>query len=264
MNSKLLSIGCLLLLLATSCSKKTSVSIIHKNHPLYSLQGQNITDPKVTEVWEPEPEVVTPGNSNALPPSDAIVLFNGTNATQWKHEDGSAVEWKISNGELTVEPGKGQIETIEKFGDCQLHIEWRSPIEPNRKGQDKGNSGIFFQGKYEVQVLNSYQNRTYSNGQAGSIYKQHPPLVNAMKPAGEWNVYDIIFHAPKFDHKGEITQHGSLTVLHNGILVQDHSPILGSTEYIGLPKNDAHGDGPIFLQDHSNKVSYRNIWLRKL
>ena len=165
---------------------------------------------------------------------------------------------------MTVLPGTGQIETKAKFGDCQLHLEWRSPDEPNRKGQDKGNSGVFLQGKYEVQILNSYQNRTYSNGQAASIYKQYIPLVNAMRPPGEWNVYDIIFHAPEFDSMGKKTKSGTLTVIHNGVLVQDHIEILGTTEYIGKPKNIPHRDGPIFLQDHSNKVSFRNIWLRKL
>ena len=136
--------------------------------------------------------------------------------------------------------------------------------EKDRKGQDKGNSGVFLQGKYEVQILNSYENRTYSNGQAASVYKQHIPLVNAMRPPGEWNVYDIIFHAPEFGTDGKKTKSGTFTVIHNGILVQDHVEILGTTEYIGPPKNTAHGEGPIFLQDHSNKVSFRNIWLRKL
>lgn len=220
-------------------------------------------DPKLTEVWEPEPAVVHPAKADSAP-SDAIVLFSGDSAEAWHHADGSPVQWTIENGTMTVLPGTGRIETKQSFGDCQLHIEWRSPFEEDRKGQDKGNSGIFFQGKYEVQILNSYENRTYSNGQASSIYKQHIPLVNAMRPPGEWNVYDIIFHAPVFDEDGQKVKSGSFTVLHNGILVQDHVEILGTTEYIGPPKNIAHGDGPIHLQDHSNKVSFRNIWLRKL
>ena len=264
MNSKLVSTAIICLFALTLCAQKEKNTAIKKDHPLYNLQGQEITDPKVTEVWEPEPKTVTPGSTSSAPPSDAILLFDGAHADAWKHEDGSPVKWEVSEGIMTVVPGTGQIETKEKFRDCQLHIEWRSPDEPKRVGQDKGNSGVFFQGKYEVQVLNSYENRTYSNGQAGSIYKQYPPLVNAMRPPGEWNVYDIIFHAPQFDADGNKTKNGTLTVIHNGVLVQDHSVILGTTEYIGLPLNDAHGDGPIFLQDHSNKVSYRNIWLRRL
>jgi hypothetical protein len=235
-----------------------------ESNPSENQNIEKITDPKATEIWKPEPKVITPSEEGNTPPSDAVILFDGSNADAWKHDDGSAVKWKIEEDIITVEPGTGQIDTKEIFGDCQLHIEWRSPVEKDRKGQDKGNSGVFLQGKYEVQILNSYQNRTYSNGQAASVYKQHPPLVNAMRPPGEWNVYDIIFHAPKFDLNGIKVKSGTLTVLHNGILVQDNVEILGTTEYIGHPKTIPHGNGPIFLQDHSNKVSYRNIWLRKL
>ena len=248
-------------ILILGCSKKSIAQVADKNS---SESKEEITDPKLTEVWEPEPAVVTPGNERHSPPSDAIILFDGSNTDAWQHDKGEPVKWNIYNKVMTVLPGTGQIMTKENFGDCQLHLEWRSPHEPNRVGQDKGNSGVFFQGKYAVQILNSYQNRTYSNGQAASVYKQHIPLVNAMRTPGEWNVYDIIFHAPKFDSAGNKTKSGTLTVIHNGVLVQDHVEILGTTEYIGPPKNDPHGDGPIFLQDHSNEVSFRNIWLRKL
>lgn len=253
-----------IIMISTSCSKNVSDPISKANINPTIQNSNEITNPKDTEVWEPEPRVVTPSDEDNTPPSDAIILFDGANANAWQHDDGSSVNWKIEKDIITVEPGTGQITTKESFGDCQLHLEWRSPIEKDRKGQDKGNSGVFLQGKYEVQVLNSYQNRTYSNGQAASVYKQHPPLVNAMRSPGEWNVYDIIFHAPKFDKNGNKIKSGTLTVLHNGILVQDNVVIQGTTEYIGKPKNIPHGDGPIFLQDHSNKVSYRNIWLRKL
>lgn len=225
--------------------------------------GVPITDPKLTEVWEPEPTIVTPGREHNKAPSDAVILFGGKSADAWMHDDGSAIKWKVGKKDMTVTPGTGQIKTKESFGDCQLHIEWRSPDE-TATGQGKGNSGIFFQGLYELQVLNSYQNRTYSNGQAGSIYKQSPPLVNAMRKPGDWNVYDVIFQAPRFDSEGNKTESARITVLHNGVLIQNNTEILGTTEYIGKPKNLAHGDGPIILQDHSNKVSYRNIWLRKL
>ncbi|MBT8218203.1 MAG: DUF1080 domain-containing protein [Bacteroidia bacterium] len=223
-----------------------------------------ITDPKATKVWEPEPRVVKVGNSNSAAPSDAISLFDGTNMDAWQHEDGSPVNWKLEDGMMTVVDGAGGIFTKEAFGDCQLHIEWRAPIVIEGEGQDRGNSGVFLQNKYEVQILDSYQNRTYSNGQAGSIYKQHIPLVNAMRPPEEWQTYDIIFQAPKFNADGIKVASGYLTVLHNGVLIQNHAEIKGTTEDIGLPKNPAHGDGPIQLQDHSNPVSYRNIWIRKL
>lgn len=253
-----------IIILLISCSKKTTSALIPSEMEGDKPNKELITDPKVTEVWQPEPKIVSPAEEGNNPPSDAIILFDGGNADMWQHQDGSAVKWKIDDFVMTVEPGTGQIETKNSFGDCQLHLEWRSPIEPDRKGQDKGNSGVFFQGKYEVQILNSYQNRTYSNGQAASVYKQHIPLVNAMNPPGKWNFYDIIFHEPKFDKDGKKIKSGTMTVIHNGALVQDHVEILGTTEYIGPPKNIPHGDGPIFLQDHSNKVSFRNIWLRKL
>ena len=229
-----------------------------------SLISQEITDPKLTEVWEPEPKIISVGTTNSEAPSDAIILFDGSNGDQWSHEDKSEIKWRIADNVLTIEPGTGAIQTKESFGDCQLHIEWSSPSEPNRKGQDKGNSGIFFQNKYEIQILNSYENRTYSNGQAGAIYKQSPPLVNAMRAPTEWNTYDIIFHAPVFNAEGEKTKSATITAFHNGVLIQDNFEIQGTTEYIGPPKNIAHADGPIILQDHSNPVSYRNIWLRKL
>ena len=225
-----------------------------------NAQIDTIKNPVTTEVWEPEPKYVA---TNSVP-SDAIVLFEGKSMEKWTHKDKRPVEWVIEHGILTVNPGTGDIMTKENFGSCQFHIEWRSPIEPDKTGQGKGNSGIFFQGLYEIQILNSFENRTYSNGQASSVYKQHIPLVNATKSTGDWNSYDIIFHAPQFDQAGNKTKSGTITVLHNGVLVQDHVEILGSTEYIGKPKNVAHGDGPIILQDHSNEVSFRNIWIRRL
>lgn len=251
-------------LLFASCSKKVSSELIQTDQKETPESAVAISDPKMTEVWDPEPEIVTPSDEGSTPPSDAIILFDGGNADAWRHDDGGHIKWNIDDFIMTVMPGTGQISTKEKFGDCQFHLEWRSPLEHDKKGQDKGNSGIFFQGKYEVQILNSYQNRTYSNGQAGSIYKQHIPLVNATKPTGQWNAYDIIFHAPKFDKRGQKIKSGTLTVIHNGVLVQDHVEIIGTTEYIGAPKNIPHGEGSIILQDHGSKVSFRNIWLRQL
>ena len=222
-----------------------------------------ITDPKATEVWEPVPRKVQPGQGTA-PPSDAIVLFDGKNTDEWTHEDGSPVQWTIANGIMTVKRGSGGIFTKKTFGDCQLHLEWMADPTDNDPGQDRSNSGVFLQNRYEVQVLDSHGGTTYPNGQAGAVYKQHIPLVNACRPAGEWQTYDIIFTAPRFNRDGIRVAPGYLTVLHNGVLIQNHVEIKGTTEYIGLPKNIAHGEGPIQLQDHSEAVSYRNIWVRRL
>lgn len=231
---------------------------------IINICGAQIVKPEASEVWDPEPRIVTPGSTAHDPPSDAIVLLDATSTDHWQHQDGSAIKWNFEDGILTVQKGTGSIFTKENFGDCQLHIEWRSPLIIEGEGQGRGNSGIFFQNRYEVQVLDSYQNRTYSNGQAGSIYKQSIPLANAMRPTGEWQSYDIIFKAPVFNNDGIKTSSGYLTVIHNGVVIQNHTEIKGTTEYIGFPKNDAHGLAPIQLQDHGNPVSYRNIWLRKL
>ncbi|MDH3244994.1 MAG: DUF1080 domain-containing protein [Saprospiraceae bacterium] len=224
---------------------------------------QNL-NPKDTEVWEPEPEVVVPGVSSSDPPSDAIILFSGDDLDQWQHNDGRPVEWDLENGIAVVKKGTGDIRTKEAFGSIQLHIEWRTPKEIEGEGQGRGNSGLFLQERYEVQILDSYNNRTYSNGQAGSIYKQSIPLANTMRPPGEWQSYDIIYHAPSFEDDGTYAQHPYVTVLHNGVLIQDHVKILGTTEFIGPPKVAKHGKSSIMLQDHGNPVAFRNIWVREL
>lgn len=221
-----------------------------------------IKDPKATEVWEPVPRVVTPGDATA-PPSDAIILL-GKNADAWSHEKGEAVKWNMENGILTVKGGAGSIFTKQTFGDCQLHVEWRTPAKVESEGQGRGNSGVFLQNRYEVQVLDNYENTTYPNGQAGAIYKQYLPLVNACRPPGEWQTYDIIYKAPRFNKDGVKVASAYMTVIHNGVLIQNHVEIMGTTEYIGLPMNKAHGKAPIMLQDHGNPVSYRNIWIRDL
>jgi hypothetical protein len=222
------------------------------------------TDPKATEVWEPIPVKVTAGKNLGDAPSDAIILFNGTSVDAFTHLDGSIIKWTLKDNAMTVVPQSGDIKSKDVFGSCQLHIEWKAPEIIKGEGQGRGNSGIFLSGKYEVQVLDSYESKTYSNGQASSIYKQHIPLVNANKPPGEWQTYDIIYKAPRFNKKGKKIASGTITVLHNGILTQNNVEIKGTTEYIGWPKNNAHGDGPLILQDHGDLVSYRNIWIRKL
>jgi hypothetical protein len=178
--------------------------------------------------------------------------------------DDSAVKWGLADNAMTVVKGTGGIKTKRTFGDCQLHVEWRTPAEVVGTGQGRGNSGIFLQSRYELQVLDNFGNETYSNGQAGSIYKQSMPLVNACRPPGEWQTYDVIYTAPRFNADGVKVASAHITVLHNGVLVQNNTEIKGTTEYIGLPKNSKHGKAPIMIQDHSNPVSYRNIWIREL
>jgi hypothetical protein len=251
-----------------------SISICSFNQISAQNQGQTPTPPpmkaEMTEFWEPVPKVVTPGKITTdgmiTAPSDAVVLFDGKDLSKWKGKDGDA-KWKVENGVFTVAKGTGDIETKQTFEDFQLHIEWRVPEDIQGQSQARGNSGIFMQGIYELQVLDNYNNRTYSNGQAGSIYKQTRPLVNAMRKPGEWQVYDVIYTAPRFKADGSLFSPARITVLHNGVLVQNNFEIRGTTPYIGLPEYKAHGKGPIRLQDHgdpSKPLSFRNIWLREL
>ena len=220
-------------------------------------------DPADTEVWEPEPAVVAPGTGGA-PPSDAIVLLDGSDLDQWQHTDGSDVQWSLEDGAVTVVPGTGDIVTRDAFGDIQLHVEWRTPAIIEGEGQGRGNSGIIIQQRYEVQVLDSWENRTYSNGQAASIYKQHIPLVNASWPPGEWQSYDIVFTAPRFAADGSLTPPAYVTVVQNGVLVQNNVEIAGPTRFIGEPYYQPHPlKQPLQLQNHRNPVSFRNIWIRE-
>jgi hypothetical protein len=222
-------------------------------------------DPELSEIFEPEVPVVTPGKTASDAPSDAIILFNGKDASAWQNRKGEAAAWTVADGAMTVKPGAGEIHTRESFGDCQLHIEWRTPAEVKGNGQGRGNSGIFLMGRYELQVLDNYNNKTYSNGQAGSIYKQLVPSVNVCRPPGEWQSYDIIFTAPVFYDNGLLKSQARITVIQNGVLVLNNMAIWGGTEYIGMPVYERHASKlPIMLQDHGNPVSYRNIWIRPL
>ncbi len=256
----------LMLAIIYSCKEKTEINTVkeEKKDELLISSEKEITDPTATEVWEPEPKVVSFDKNNV--PSDATILFDGSNLEAWiSAKDSTAATWTIHPDKtMTVKPKSGDIQTKQNFGSVQLHLEWSAPDVIEGEGQGRGNSGVFFQNKYEVQILDSYQNRTYANGQATSIYKQHIPLANATKAPDQWQTYDIIFRAPEFDTVGKKIKSGSFTVIHNGVLVQDHVEILGSTEYIGPPKNEAHSKGPIKLQDHGNLVQYRNIWVREL
>jgi hypothetical protein len=207
-----------------------------------------------------EPRVIDSGP----PPSDAIVLFDGKDLSQWNGDRNGPAKWEIKEGVATVN-GTGSISTKQEFGDCQLHVEWATPEKVEGEGQGRGNSGILLQGRYEVQVLDSYINKTYYHGQAGAIYKQYAPLVNACRKPGEWQSYDIIFHAPRFDADGKLEKPGTVTVLQNGVLVQDNVEIKGNTGPTGAPKYRAHPlKQSLVLQDHHNPVRYRNIWIREL
>ncbi|GAA4317152.1 DUF1080 domain-containing protein [Compostibacter hankyongensis] len=244
---------------------------------------------EMTEFWSPVPKVVTPGQSPsdaATPaPSDAIVLFDGKDLSQWegapdadvlvkgkdmskfKSSAGKTAQWTIKDGVLTVNKAAGDIQTKQTFGDFQLHIEWRIPEDIAGSSQARGNSGVFLQGRYELQILDSYHNETYVNGQAASIYKQTAPLVNAMRKPGDWNVYDILYTAPTFKEDGTYRTKPMVTVLQNGVLVQYNTVIQGTTPFIGLPQVAPQGNGPIRLQAHGDKskpISFRNIWIRTL
>ncbi|WP_270087637.1 3-keto-disaccharide hydrolase [Sphingobacterium sp. SYP-B4668] len=228
-----------------------------------SLFAQSHFKPEDTEFYTPKPPVVTVTNTI---PSDAIILFNGVDLSKWESSTtpGAAAPWTVNNNILTVKPSSGNIQTKDKFDDFQLHIEWQSPLVVKGNGQGRGNSGIFLQGLYELQVLDNQDNPTYTNGQAGSIYKQRPPLVEARVAPQGWHTYDILYTAPRFNKDGMLISKARVTVLHNGIVVQLNTEIEGTTEYIGLPQLKAHGAGPIILQDHGDLVNYRNIWLRRL
>lgn len=238
--------------------------------PVCMASAQDYSRPEDTEIWEPKPPVVTPGNPfTDGAPSDAIVLFDGTNLDAWINAaNGTPALWPVHDGIVTVDKKQGDILTKETFGSFQMHIEWCiPPMRDIYRDQGRGNSGIYLQGMYELQILDSYEQETYVNGQAGSIYKQTAPLVNAMRAPGEWNSYDIIYTAPVFNEDGTYQTAPRVTVLHNGVLIQNNTEILGTTAYIGLPKVIPHGDGRIRLQAHGDRspgISFRNIWIRRL
>ena len=233
--------------------------------------------PEDTEFYTPVPDVVTPGSTSRDAPSDAIVLFNGRDLSRFEsvNNPGQPAGWDVSNGIITVNKKAGNIQTKDKFEDYQLHIEWKVPADIEGKGQSRGNSGLFLASigpgddGYELQILDSYNNKTYTNGQAGSIYKQTTPLVNPARMPGQWQSYDVIWTAPRFNEDGSLKSAARVTVLFNGVLVQNNFELKGPTKYIGQPSYEgaAHGPSPIKLQAHgdpSKPISYRNIWVRKL
>ncbi len=215
----------------------------------------------------PAPPVVRPG-APALPvpaPADAVVLFGGTSLDAWMSGDDAPARWRVADGAFEVVPRTGTLSTRATFGDVQLHIEWMSPAPPRGRDQDRGNSGVFFMGRYEVQILDSHENPTYADGQAASLYGQHPPLVNASRPPGEWQSYDIVFRRPRFGANGSVETPARVTVFHNGVLVQDNAVLVGPTSHTVRAPYEAHEDRlPITLQDHGHPVRFRNIWVRSL
>jgi len=240
-----------------------------------NLLGQQQGDPKATEFYSPVPKVVSPGNTPADAPSDAIVLFDGKNLDKWTSvkTPGEAAAWTVADGIFTVSKSTGNIQTKQSFTDYQLHLEWRIPANITGTGQARGNSGVFLASTgpgddgYEIQILDCFNNSTYVNGQTGSVYKQSVPMANACKKPGEWQTYDIFWNAPRFNDDGTVKTPAYVTVIHNGVLLQNHTELKGQTVYIGNPFYKKHGAAPIKLQAHGDKsepISYRNIWVREL
>jgi hypothetical protein len=234
------------------------------------LLAQVDTKWKIHDMNRPVPPVVDAGSASTQdspgrPPADATVLFDGTDLSKWQHKDGTAAKWKVENGYAEVVAKTGYIYTKQAFGDCQLHVEFREPTPPHGESQERGNSGVFLMGLYEVQVLDSYENKTYADGQASAVYGQYPPLVNASRPPGQWQWYDIVFHGPRFDAGGKLLSPARETVFHNGVLVQDNVELSGPTEHGERPPYKATPEKlPLALQDHGDPVRFRNIWIREL
>ena len=221
----------------------------------------------IHDLNRPLPPVVDPGPAGqpAAAPSDAIVLFDGKDLSAWEDGKGGPAKWKVEGGYMEVVAKTGSIRTKQGFGDCQLHIEWATPTAVAGEGQERGNSGVFLMDTYEVQVLDSYNNRTYADGQAAAIYGQYPPLVNACRKPGEWQTYDIVFHRPRFGADGKVVEPARMTVFHNGVVVHDNDVLTGPTAHKARPPYKVQADKmPLSLQDHGNPVRYRNVWLREL
>jgi 3-keto-disaccharide hydrolase len=274
MRRKVLTITCLagavgaisLALMTLGCSQQTAPP----------APQQPATPSVVLPPWgpqhdrnAPQPPVVDPGTASTQaeagkPPSDAIVLFNGKDLSNWESEKGGPAEWKVEKGDFATVPGKGDIRTKQAFGDCQLHVEWSTPNPPHGEDQDRGNSGVYLQSNFEIQVLDSYQSKTYPDGQAAALYGQYIPLVNACRPPGQWQTYDIVFHGPRFDAAGKLTRAATVTVIHNGVLAQDHVTVLGRTDGEHEPYQQTPVKLPLKLQDHNHPVRYRNIWIREI
>ncbi|MFB6229990.1 MAG: DUF1080 domain-containing protein [Salinibacter sp.] len=233
-----------------------------------NAQSRNPVYWDVHDTTRAQPPVVDPGpvpDAPQPPPSDAVVLFNGGSLDAWEHPDGSTPSWIVRNGYFEVKPGSGDLQTKRGFGDVQLHLEWMVPASVEGEKQSRGNSGVYLMGTYEVQILDSHNNSTYPDGQAAAIYGQYPPLVNATRPQGKWQTYDIVFRRPHFDEDGDVVTPARMTVYHNGVLVQDHAELTGPTAWKDRPSYERHASRlPLLLQDHGNPVRFRNVWVRDL
>lgn len=221
----------------------------------------------VHSMARPKPPVVTPAPAGAPlpPPDDAIILFDGRDLSQWRSTADEPARWRLIEGAVEVVRGTGSISTTRTFGDIQLHIEWRTAAPPRADGQNRSNSGVFLMGRYEVQVLDSYRNETYADGQAAALYGQQPPLVNASRPPGQWQSYDIVFRRPRFGADGSVLEPARVTMFHNGVLVHDAAALTGATAHMRRARYESHEDRlPISLQDHGDPVQFRNIWVRDL
>ncbi len=228
---------------------------------------KDYSKPEATEVWGPTPKIVASGKEYGAPPSDAIVLFSGRDQASWvSAKDGAASQWELQNGFLVTKKGAGNIQTKQKFGDCQLHIEFMMYPGSDPGHLNEGNSGVYLQERYEVQIYDSHQDasKIYVNGQCGSLYKQAIPLVNSTNKRGEWNVYDIYYTAPKFRHNGTVEKPAYITVVQNGVLIINHFEIQGTIQHAGIPRYEPHGKASVMLQEHGAKVGFRNIWIREL
>ena len=250
--------------------KKTTLLLALMLAIVHNVNAQIDTRWKIHDLARPLPPIVDPGSASTQetpgrPPSDAVVLFDGKDPSHWKAQDGTPAKWKVENGYLEVVPKSGAIYTREAFGDCQLHVEFREPVPATGESQGRGNSGVFLMGLYEIQVLDSYDNKTYADGQAAAVYGQYPPLANASRPPSQWQIYDIVFHGPRFDNDQKLLRPARVTVFHNGVLVQDNVEPSGPTGHNVRPPYKAHpAKLPLSLQDHNNPVRFRNIWIREL
>jgi hypothetical protein len=274
MNKLMLYVCSLMVMLASGTCSKDALSQGVAGSQNSAKESAGAAKPEDTEQWEPVPLKVAPGVEGSAAPSDAIVLFDGRNLDEWvMTKDRSPARWRVENGTLVVDKAFGNIETRRLFKDYQLHLEWRIPADITGEGQARGNSGLFLASTgpddhgYEIQILDSWENRTYVNGQAASIYKQNPPLVNASRKPGQWQSYDVVWTAPVFHPDGTLETPASVTLFHNGVLVQNHFRLLGETLYIGKPVYRKHDRAAIELQSHhdpSAPISFRNIWVREL
>jgi hypothetical protein len=260
-----LSVAAVALVIATSLKARATSGQVPKGKIGYEdtpmLPGGKW---RVHDGTRPQPAAVETATTPGAAPADAQVLFGGTDLSRWRNRAGQPAAWKVEQGAMVVAPKAGDIFTKDEFGDLQLHVEWATPSAVKGDGQDRGNSGVFLMGRYEVQVLDSFRSPTYPDGQAAALYGQFPPLVNASRPPGEWQVYDIVFTAPRFEN-GAVTTPAYLTVFHNGVAVHNHTALIGTTMHKVVGKYEAHAArGPIRLQDHGNPVRYRNIWVREL